>query len=241
MGTLSYPFTLTAGQPENVNQLNSNLAAIATVLNGSVDATNLAAGAVDVAELASTLAAFLGVTQSGAVRRGKSIIATEESRSNTAYGLLATPDRVQNVVLPTDGLICVAFQGMWKSSASGLASAAIFIGSNQVKVASNDGGSAAPIVAEESGGTTPSNTYRPLYSTQSKGLTSTGATGAAYTGDVTTGQLIGEYNNIDSTAPTGVAYIFAAAGTYDVSIQFKASSGSVTAKERKLWVWTMGF
>lgn len=45
MGTLTYPFTLTAGQPENVNQLNSNLAAVATVLNGSVDATNLATSA----------------------------------------------------------------------------------------------------------------------------------------------------------------------------------------------------
>ena len=35
--------------------------------------------------------------------------------------------------------------------------------------------------------------------------------------------------------------VFAAAGTYDISVQFKASSGSVTVKNRKLWVWTMGF
>lgn len=32
-----------------------------------------------------------------------------------------------------------------------------------------------------------------------------------------------------------------AAGTYDVSVQFKASSGSVTVKERKLWIVSMGF
>lgn len=41
MATLTYPYTLTAGQPENVNQLNSNLSAISTVLNGGVDAANV--------------------------------------------------------------------------------------------------------------------------------------------------------------------------------------------------------
>lgn len=41
MGALTYPYTLTAGQPENVNQLNSNLSAISTVLNGGVDAANV--------------------------------------------------------------------------------------------------------------------------------------------------------------------------------------------------------
>lgn len=45
MTSLSYPYTLTAGQPQNVNQLNSNLNAVATVLNGNVDNTNLASGA----------------------------------------------------------------------------------------------------------------------------------------------------------------------------------------------------
>lgn len=45
MTTLSYPFTLVAGQPENVNQLNSNLNAITTWANGNVDTTNLATSA----------------------------------------------------------------------------------------------------------------------------------------------------------------------------------------------------
>ena len=39
----------------------------------------------------------------------------------------------------------------------------------------------------------------------------------------------------------GFTFAFAAAGTYTVSVQFKASSGSVTASNRKLWVWTIGF
>lgn len=45
MTTLSYPFTLVAGQPENVNQLNSNLNAVTTWANGNVDTTNLATSA----------------------------------------------------------------------------------------------------------------------------------------------------------------------------------------------------
>lgn len=53
MGTLIYPKTLTALQPENVNDLNSNLTAVASVLNGNVDANNIAAGSVTDAKLAS--------------------------------------------------------------------------------------------------------------------------------------------------------------------------------------------
>lgn len=41
MATIVYPFTLTAGQPENVNQLNSNLNAITAQVNGSLDFANL--------------------------------------------------------------------------------------------------------------------------------------------------------------------------------------------------------
>jgi hypothetical protein len=42
MAQIVYPFTLTAGQPENVNQLNSNLNAITAQVNGNLDATNMA-------------------------------------------------------------------------------------------------------------------------------------------------------------------------------------------------------
>jgi surface-anchored protein len=35
----------------------------------------------------------------------------------------------------------------------------------------------------------------------------------------------------------GVCWIFAAAGTYKITVQFKASSGNVKVKERNLWAW----
>lgn len=231
MGTVSLPYTLTAGQPENVNQLMDNLTTLRDAINGNLDATNLASGAVDVAELATTLAGYLGVSQSGTVRRGKSIIATEESRTNTAYGKLTTPDQASSIVLPTDGLLGIAYQAMWKESVSGASKAAIFIGANQLKVAS----ASAPVV-QEAGNSGVVNVYAPL-GTAVFGLGSGAASGAGYTGDVTTGQIISGGLAVGS----GVVYLAAAAGTYDVSVQFKSTSGSVTAKERKLWVWTMGF
>jgi hypothetical protein len=51
MPTLSYPFALTAGQPENVNQLTANLDAVKTVVN-SLDTANLVDGAVTSAKIA---------------------------------------------------------------------------------------------------------------------------------------------------------------------------------------------
>lgn len=86
-----------------------------------------------------TVAAKLGLSQTGDVRRGKSIIATEESRTNTSYGLLATPDRVQSVVLPTDGLLRVTFSALWKEASLGAARAAIFVGGSQLKVDAAEG------------------------------------------------------------------------------------------------------
>lgn len=186
---------------------------------------------------------------------GKSIISTTETRTNAAYGLLATPDRVQSVVLPAGGLIAVAFQATWQESVAGAASAAIFVGANQLKVAGTPLGpvvQAAVIGGELAGGDEALGSF-------GGGLCSTwfDSGASAYGGDVTTGQVVGlaaggtgiatSYNGTRVQTPAtggnfaGPCYISAAAGTYDISVQFKASSGIVTVKNRKLWVWTLGF
>lgn len=64
MGTLTYPFSLTAGQPENVNQLNANLAAISTLLNGNVDAANLTDNSISLIKLATAVQDLLVPTGS---------------------------------------------------------------------------------------------------------------------------------------------------------------------------------
>lgn len=168
--------------------------------------------------------------------RGKSIIATEETRTNTAYGLMTTPDRVTGIVLPTDGLIVVQFHALWKQSVDLAARAAIFLGSNQLLV---HHGASAPVVSDAqipAGLGTPTD-YNHLLSA-AQGLTGEGgSTGVSST--LTTGTALA------AVTPTvyvgGQCLIYAAAGTYDVSVQFKSSSGDVTVKERKLWVSTLAF
>lgn len=250
MGVIN-PNLPTIGQPnstEDVDLLNA-LQAILNVINGNVDAGNIKAGSITADQLTTQLRAAAGVSDASTVRRGKSVIPTEESRSNTAYGLLTTPDRVSGVVMPTDGLILVAYQALWKESVSGTARAAVFLGSNQVKVRR---GAAVNNTEAFTSSAATANVYRALASAP-HGLTSdTSNTGAA--AEVTTGMLVGFYgqDGADASGQGGAVSaqgyangpfmaLWAAAGTYDVSVQFKASSGSVTVKDRRLWVWTVGF
>lgn len=158
------------------------------------------------------------------------IIGTEESRTNVAFGTLTTADEITNVVLPENGLIVIGYKANFKSSVSGAGRAAIFLGANQLK-ASNTAGSGAPVVVEIA---TESTIFRLLTSSTGTGLVSA----SPETTDVTTGMLLG--GGMPSNTSNGLAFVYAAAGTYAVSIQFKASSGSITAKERKLWVATLG-
>jgi hypothetical protein len=168
-------------------------------------------------------------------RRGATAIATAETRTNTVYGLMTTPDVVRSVVLPADGLLLIAYQAQWQESVLSAARAGIFIGANQVRQAT-----VTTNLPEDAllGGTTPAK-YMSLWSTNF-GLASTPTTGSDYLGDVTTGQAIGGVTT-GTTRIGGFCVVFAAAGTYDVSVQYKSSSGTVTAKERKLWVQSIDF
>jgi hypothetical protein len=194
-------------------------------------------GNIDDANLKAALKAVLGVSDGITARRGKSIIPATESRTNVAYGTLTTPDQV-SVTLPQDGLIAVAYQATWQESVSGAARAGIFVGANEVVVAPSTAVTGAPSATSPEGNPTSAsfpNTDLAL-SSYPGGLKSETENSTAYTGDVTTGQVVGL-----AGGNGGPCYIFAAAGTYAVSIQFKSSSGSVTVKNRKLWVWTLGF
>jgi hypothetical protein len=234
MGLISLTLP-TIGQPNATEDADvlSCLTALQTAINGALDQPNLT----------TALLQQLGLNSGSQVGRGKSIIATTESRTNVAYGTLTTPDQVTGIVLPTDGLICVAYQATWQESVNAAARAAIFIGANQVKYAQTQ--NAGPIVQEAflSCGTPAIDKG---LASAFMGLESSSGTidATAYTGDVTTGQILGYGSPALSAGITpegGPCYVFAAAGTYTVSVQFKASSGSVTAKNRKLLVWTIGF
>lgn len=153
------------------------------------------------------------------------IIATEETRENVAYGTLTTKDEIASVILPENGLIVIGYQANVKSSVASAGRLAIFIGANQIKVV----GTTVPVVQE--GGTGGGGFTQA--STSANGLTVAGE-GTSF---VTTGQVLAS----SLAQGGGFCYVYAAAGTYNISVQYKASSGNVTAKERKLWVYTLGF
>jgi hypothetical protein len=158
-------------------------------------------------------------------------IATEESRENIAFGVLATSDEIANVVMPENGLILVGYAATWKSSVSGAGNAAIFLGANQIKAPFGVKG--VPRVAA-------ANTQGTAFSFLGSSLQGLVSAGEEFgTSQVTTGQLIGFEQELKWLG--GFAVIFAEKGTYNVSIRFAAGSGKVTAKERKLWVATLGY
>lgn len=163
---------------------------------------------------------------------GKSIVSAEQFTASTSYTLLGTPDRVQNVVLPTDGLIFVSYQAR-VHTAGGIGAegrAAIFIGESQLKARNTSG---APSVQEAAlfGNV---DTYRWLV-TAPYGLREPLGSGAAATdtSDPATLAL--------TTGESPVCVVAASAGTYDVSVRFKATSLQVWARERKLRVWSQAF
>lgn len=239
MGLIT-PTLPTSGQDRGTEEIDvlNTLTALVNLANGNLDTANLSGAAgITAAQLATAIVQAAGLNSGGTVRRGKSIIVTEETRTNTAYGLMTTPDRVQGIVLPTDGLICVAYQAMFKSTITGgSGKAAIFLGANQLKAPI--AATAAPGVQEASSNNSAANVYRPLSSYYGGLIGDHDAT--AYTGDVTTGQIVGGENNT-AQPQGGVCTIFAAAGTYDISVQFKDAAGTVSVKGRSLWVWTLGF
>lgn len=239
------------GVPRSIASILADFDAVLSALN-TYDGGNISAGTIASDALSTAAKARLGLSDAGTVRSGKSIIATSEARTNVAYGTLTTPDSVANLVLPQDGLIGVLFQATWQESVQNAARAAICLGANPVQI-SAPGAPSTPSARINS--TTP-NRDTPLFTT-SAGLASAGNPALAYGADVTTGQIVGYAtastsdalmrlgnSDIPSAAASelfvgGPCYIFAAAGTYTVSVQFQSSSGTVTVKNRKLWVWSM--
>jgi hypothetical protein len=224
------------------------------ISDGAITAAKLSTnvfGPSSVPTSALSDAARLGLTDGATIRRGSCIVPGTDPRTNVAYGLMTTPDRVSNVVLPTNGLIVVAYQATWQESVAGAGRAAIFLGTNQQQCAAVGG----PVTIAAATGSATATHDLPLF-TMPTGLASSANQGS-YTGDVTTGQALafarggsaypntqeisGAVTSEAALSVGGPTLIFAAAGTYDVSVQFKATSGTVTAKNRKLWVWTVGF
>lgn len=259
------PTPITNGTTPDADQVQQHLDNLADYLNstGWVTSSHIADGTIAAGDLSAALAAQLGVSAGGVVSRGQTTIATEESRTNTAYGTLTTPDQVASVGMPANGLMFITYNALWKASVGGFAAkAAVFIGANQLKVRSTQDNAAVTQAAVQE---STLNEYSPLISTGFGLVGSTETVSGEHAASPTTGVALG-LTGFDNSAPAlyhelngivsgvsaghdlrdaGVGGLLVvdnlAAGTYNVSVQFKSSSGSVTAKERRLKVWTVAF
>lgn len=206
------------------NDVEANDAALAETINGQLDNENLKSGAaIDAGKLASNAKPVTWYTPK--------VIATEESRTNTAFGTLTTPDEITGVVMPENGLMMIGFMAIVKNSVSGAGNVALYLNSTELKGAA----ATAPEIVQCQ---LRNGTEFTTVSTTPIGLTgNAGGTSFVTTGQVIRARELSEAGSMNG----GVLYAFAAAGTYAVSVRYKSTSGSVTAKERKLWVATLGY
>lgn len=174
-----------------------------------------------------------GVNEGPNVRRGKFLQPAAGTRANATYGALTNgPDQVANLVVPTDGLIWFLYQAIWQETVAGAARAGVFIDGNQLKYTPVPTGSV--LDANMTGGP---NVDCALGTSSTYGILSGSADPA--NAEQTTGFVAG--GNSGTNGSAGACVIWVPAGTHTVSVQFKASSGTVTVKNRRMWVRTESF
>jgi hypothetical protein len=185
---------------------------------GAVLSQSIAAGVVGVQHFNQTLIEDLGLNGGSTTGRGLFIQATAGTTSGTSFGSLNNgPDQVAGIVLATNGLIVVDYMANWSMSGAVTGTADIFL--NNVELITPTGATAAATTAVTANATLATN------GTALSNIAATTATAA------TTGVALG----------TGTVIIYAAAGTYTVSVQFKVASGTLTVSNRRLYVRTVNF
>ena len=222
MGTIALQVPV-VGNPNSVAdpQIASDFTTLQTWANGNVDATNMT----------PAFAQSVSANQPSQTVKGFVSIPTSQSTGSTTYTTLSTPDQVTGLTLPSGGIIQLWYFAYWTESVAGAARAAIFLGANQLQSEASNSSAPSVTPAEAQLGNA-ARPVRPLTSTPS-GLLSDNS-GSSSSGPVTTGQTI-------SVGAGGACSIMATPGTYAVSIRFKASSGTVTASNRQLWVSVQSF
>lgn len=196
---------------------------------------------------------------------GSSIIPTSQSVTSTGLALLGTPDEVSGLVLPSDGLIEVLYQATWQESVAGAAQASICLNGIPIDISATGAGAGnalGPMVQSAFTGATSIAGTNYSLSSFAGGLMSVGDNNSnanQYVGDSATGQVIGgdaystyadvnyltggnrAHSFANVPAVGGPCYIFAPAGQYNVTVEFKSSSGSVTVSNRRLYAKVLSY
>ena len=163
----------------------------------------------------------------------------EDSTTSSSYVSLGDEVRV---TLANNGLIFIAYVATWKQSTSLTANCGLHFNDNFQRYVHATNGATFGVAAQLDDEV---DKWAPL-AAWAQGMTSlytpSGPPSTAYVGDVTTGQALGlAHMNPSSELQRhfGPFVGWAAPGTYTIGPRFLASSGgTVTVKNRKLWVWT---
>ena len=157
----------------------------------------------------------------------KEISGVETTSQTASFTTLTTADEVRNVVVPTNHVLMVDYRALIKiASASGNGAAAFFLNGTQVTSEVSDGVAVAASAALGSAAAF----YSVLRSlaNQDSGLSLAAGSTAS---NSSFGNRIANY---------GPVALDVAAGTYTVSVRFKAGTGgspTLSVKERRLRVW----
>lgn len=189
----------------------------------------------DLGNQIETIMDKVGVSETSRIRRGASVITGTDTITSSSYAVMTTPDQVSSIFLPTDGLLVIAASMIWGAASSATPFAALFIGSNQLKIPITG---AAPAVQEVS---SINGTNFQALSTSPTGLITTNF-GASIDKGINTILAIAAKDAPQGTPKWGgFTIVEAASGTYDISVRFKAATGTVSAKQRSLYVYSIGF
>lgn len=215
MSQLVLPHTNETG-PNEWGDVYDNDKAIQDTINGGLENDNLS-GSADISR------ANLAVESKPVKWYEPAIITAAQVRTNAAFGLLDTPDVIEDVVIPEGALVVVRYAALIReSSGNGEMHAAIFVGATQLRTCTNTGDEVS--TGQES----------PWQAMTTNGRTDTDAGGLTIVG-----------NNGSEEMPAvgiiGTTELFATAGTFDIAVKYRSSGGGTAAvKQRRLYVGVVG-
>lgn len=148
---------------------------------------------------------------------------------------MTTPDRVDDIVVPTGALVAVLFEAEWTG---GSAVAGLHV--DDITLQAQVNGAWGVSYGEAS---RPNDAVRRRVLTHQGGVFgTTNAADLAAAAPPVTGYAAGAINDtLDAPGKGAPCFISLPAGTYDIGVKFQSSGTPTTVRNRKLWVWTIPF